>query len=91
MDRKLLSVLIAAAIGSPAFAGNEQIYEGPAMPVLSSTAGTETGTEAEFVPGTTVVLSESRVVAHDTGNERQPVFDGMPASYPVAALTLARR
>ncbi|MBV8455614.1 MAG: hypothetical protein JO122_03240 [Acetobacteraceae bacterium] len=35
-------------------------------------------------------MSESRVVTNDTGNERQSVFDGTPASNPIQALVAVK-
>ena len=63
-----------------AFAGNEQEYQGNALPVASTPAAVETNTEASYVPGPAVTLSLSRVATNDTGDERPVVFDGMVAS-----------
>ena len=85
----VVGLALAAVATSRAYAGNEQIYEGPALPVLAAPALTETNIQAEFVPGPAVVPSTSRVARNDTGHEREPVFDGLTAS-PVST-AYARR
>ncbi|HKM64420.1 MAG TPA: hypothetical protein VJY39_18205 [Acidisphaera sp.] len=85
--RNALFAAIAALplMSGAAFAGNEQEYQGNALPVISAPAVAETHTDAEFVQGPAVTLSLSRVATNETGNERPPVFDGMPASTGGAA------
>ena len=80
--RYALFAAIAAfpLMSGAAFAGNEQECQGNALPVATASALTETNTEASYVPGPAVTLSLSRVATNETGNERPPVFDGMPAS-----------
>jgi len=80
------AILLLPAIPGVAFAGNEQPYEGNALPVTSAPALTETNTAAEFQPGPAIVLSLSRVATNETGNERPAVFDGQLASTGETAL-----
>ena len=80
--RHLLFAAVAALplMSTAAFAGNEQIYEGNAMPVLGASALTETNTEAQFVASPLVTVSRSRTLSNDTAIERETVFTGTPAS-----------
>ena len=79
------NILIAAIATLPlmsgvAFAGNEQPYQGSAMPVIGAPAATETNTQAYLQPGPAVTRSLSRVATTETGNERPADFGGMAAS-----------
>jgi hypothetical protein len=74
------ALAVLPLMSSAAFAGNEQIYQGDALPVASAPAVTETDNAAYFEPVPTVTLSLSQVASNDTGNERPAVFDGMLAT-----------
>lgn len=76
----LAALAVLPLMSGAAFAGVEQIYEGPSTPLIGGSAGTETGTEAQFARGPIRTISESRVVTRDTGNERAAEFTGLAAS-----------
>jgi hypothetical protein len=81
----LATIAVLSLTSGAAFAGNEQIYQGYSLPVVSAPALTETDTAAEYVAGPAITLSLSQVATNDTGNERPLAFDGQLASTGGAA------